>query len=359
MSASERSRSAGDPGPAFGRRRRAVRVEETSLVRSEVWSETGLPLVLSPATPGFDLAEWVATRRPELSQQLLVHGALLFRGFRLDSPDHFYAVARALCPELLDYRERAAPRVEVQPHVYTSTEFPADQWIPLHHEMSYSPNWPAKVLFYCQTAPVDGGRTPIADDRQILDKIDPAVRAVFAEKNVMYVRNYGEGLDLPWQEAFQTSDRGEVERYCRRLGMGFEWRSGDRLRTTTVRPPTVTHPVTGDELWFNHAHMFHHSNLPAAVRDSLLVEFSEHDLPRNALYGDGTPIPSPLLEEIRQLYRRQAVYFEWQQGDLLLVDNFLVSHGREPFRGPRRILVAMGELHLGDGVAAEEVRSDV
>ena len=329
-----------------GGRRKVVRQSQDDLVRLGTLEGFGeFPLVLEPNTGDVSLASWAAANRERIETLLLERGALLFRGFRVDSIERFQEAARAVTPDLLDYKERAAPRREVASKVYTSTEFPADQWIPLHHEMSYSRNWPAKLWFYCDQPAAEGGRTPIVDDRLILGRIRPEIQRPFLEKQVMYVRNYGEGVDLPWQQAFQTEDRAEVKAYCRKAGMELEWRGKDRLRTRTVRPATVTHPRTGVQLWFNHAHMFHVSNLDSGTRQVLLGQFAPDELPRNAFYGDGSPIPDEVLEEIRQIYRDAAVAFPWQRGDLLLLDNFLASHGREPFVGPRRIVVAMAELY--------------
>jgi alpha-ketoglutarate-dependent taurine dioxygenase len=329
--------------------RKAVSVDSAALVKSSLLApEDRFLLMLEPNMDGVDLVSWAASQREALDRQLLAHGGILFRGFNVDSVAQFTAVTRAVCDELLDYNERAAPRSEVEKSIYTSTEFPADQHIPMHHEMSYSHNWPAKIWFYCAQPPASGGRTPVSDDRKVLGRIDPAIRRRFVEKKIMFVRNYGEGVDLPWQEAFQTSDRGAVEEYCRKARMTVEWKDGNRLRTRSVRPATVVHPKTGETIWFNHAHMFHMSNLQPAVREALLAEFREDELPRNAFYGDGSPIESSVLDEIRGVYDEVALRFDWRQGDVLMLDNFLSSHGREPFVGPRRILVAMGELFTSE-----------
>jgi alpha-ketoglutarate-dependent taurine dioxygenase len=279
---------------------------------------------------------------------LLEHGAILFRNFDLSTVSQFEQFAQALAPSLLEYHERAAPRTEVGGKIYTSTEYPADQVIPLHHEMSYSHNWPTKLWFFCQQPARQGGQTPIASDRQVFSRIAPRIKERFMQKKVMYVRNYGKGLDLSWQETFQTHERSVVEKYCREAHTEFEWRSGDRLHTRQVRQAVAVHPKTGETVWFNHAHMFHQSNLTPMVRDSLLAEFKEDELPRNAFYGDGSPIESAVLEEIRDIYNQSAVIFSWQQNDILMLDNFLASHGREPFIGPRKVLVAMAELYTNE-----------
>jgi len=323
-----------------------VRLSQEELVKtSYLKGEEGFPLVVQPNVDNVNLVTWASCNNNFIKAQLLKYGAILFRGFDGDSATRFEQFARAISPQLIDYSERAAPRKEVGSRIYTSTEYPSDQCIPMHHEMSYSHNWPTKIWFYCQQPAQQRGGTPIASDRAVFKLIAPDIKERFVQKKVMYVRNYGEGVDLSWQEAFQTEDRAAVEAYCRKVHTEFEWRGGNRLRTRQVRQAVATHPQTGETVWFNHAHMFHISNVEPAVRNSLLAEFKEDELPRNAFYGDGTPIESSVLEEVREVYRQAAVTFTWRQGDIMMLDNFLVSHGRESFVGPRRILVAMAELY--------------
>jgi alpha-ketoglutarate-dependent taurine dioxygenase len=326
-----------------------VRLSQRSLVKLDYF-EAGerFPLVIRPVEDHLNLEAWTASNRAFVEEQLLEHGAILFRDFNVAAVEQFEAFARAISGQLLDYHERAAPRTEVSSRIYTSTEYPAEHAIPLHHEMSYSHNWPAKIWFYCAQPATVAGNTPIASDRKVFELIDPVIKQRFMQKKVMYVRNYGEGVDLAWQEAFQTTDRKAVEDYCRKARTQFEWRDGNRLRTRQVRQAVATHPVTGEVVWFNHAHMFHTSNLEPSVRESLLAEFKDDELPRNAFYGDGSPIESSILEEIRGIYANAAVSFDWQKGDILMLDNFLCSHGREPFSGPRKILVAMAELFVNE-----------
>ncbi len=333
-------------------RRRAIKLTEAALVTTRYLSEDAenFPLVIEPNVEGLDLAGWARNNRAFVESELLKHGALLFRNFAVDSPSRFEEFARTLVPELLDYLERAAARREVAKNIFTSTEYPADQAIPLHHEMSYSHNWPTKIWFHCAQPAREGGATPIANDRKVFKLIDPAIKEKFMRKKVMYVRNFGEGLDLSWQEAFQTEDRAAVEEYCRQARMTCEWRDGDRLRTRAVRQTIATHPRTRETVWFNHAHLFHVSNVERSAREALLAHFKEDELPRNAFYGDGSPIESSVLNEIREVYTQAAVAFRWQKGDVLLLDNFLASHGREPFTGPRSVLVAMAELFTSEDV---------
>jgi len=201
-----------------------------------------------------------------------------------------------------------------------------------------------KLWFFCVKAAEQGGATLIADGRKVFSLVNPEVRQRFIQKKVKYVRNYGRNFGLSWQVAFQTTNRTEVEKYCRRASIGVEWKDEQHLRTIQVFEPIVTHPKTGESLWFEHTAFFHVSSIEPVLRDALLKEFKEEDLPFNTYYGDGSPIEDPVLDQIREAYKQVTVRFPWVEGDVLLIDNMLTSHGREPFVGPRKVVVAMAEL---------------
>lgn len=328
-------------GP-IGRRAVSVSAEKT-FSTGFLGSAASLPLVVRPEVRDLDAGQWAALNRDTLRSELLRHGALLFRGFAIRRVAEFERFINALSGKLLEYSYGSTPRKQIAGHIYTSTEYPADQSIPLHNEMSYASNWPMKIWFLCVEAAESGGATPIADSRKVFRRISPRVRERFAEKGVMYVRNYDDGIDLSWQQVFGTTSREEVEAFCREAGIEYEWKGGDRLRTRQTCQAIAEHPALGDSVWFNQAHLFHVSALGAAAGASLLKEFGEANIPRNAYYGDGTSIESAALEEIRAAYEQEKVSFDWQERDVLMLDNMLVAHGRAPFTGPRRIVVGMSE----------------
>jgi alpha-ketoglutarate-dependent taurine dioxygenase len=325
-------------------RRQAVSVSAGELVRFDrLRGDRDLPALCAPAVESVDLAAWCRENRALIEQRLLQHGALLFRGFDVHAPESFERVIEAVSGELLEYRERSTPRSQVHHNVYTSTDYPADQAIFPHNENSYQWTFPLKLFFCCQVEPTAGGETPIADCRRVYRRIPPSVRRPFLEKGVMYVRNFGDGLGLSWQSVFQTSDKATVEAYCRSVRMEVEWKAGNRLRVRRVLPATVRHPRTGEEIWFNHGTFFHVTTLPATVRETLLSSFAEEDLPSNTYYGDGSPIEAEVLQELRGIYLDERIIFPWRRGDVLLLDNVLTAHAREPYRGERRILTGMAE----------------
>jgi len=258
----------------------------------------------------------------------------------------FEQFMKSIAGDLLDYSYRSTPRTQVSGRIYTSTEYPAHQTIPLHNEMSYTRRWPMMLGFFCVEAAEHGGETPIADSRKVFERIDSSIRDRFSRRGVRYVRHYGDALDLTWQNVFQTENRREAEEFCRAAGIEFEWRGDERLCTSEVCQGTAAHPRTGEMVWFNQAHLFHVSSLESEIRD-LLLSSSGGEPPRNAFYGDGTPIDNSDLEVIRAAYEKETVVFPWRKKDVLLLDNMLAAHGRKPYRGARQIVVGMGRPHTG------------
>ncbi len=300
-----------------------------------------LPVVVSAEVPGTPVAQFLPTAGPLIRQQLLEHGAVLLRGFDVGGVEGFEGVVRAVSGEPLAYAERSSPRSSIKGRVYTSTDYPPSEEIFLHNENSYQATWPLTVFFHCLQPPATLGSTPLADTRQILASIDPAVRREFSARGWMVVRNFTEGFGVPWQQAFNTDDRDEVGRYCARNGVEVEWTGTNALRTRARRKAVHRHPVTGEAVWFNHLAFFHVTTLAAEVCAGLREMYDEADLPTNTYYGDGARIPDDVVAHLRDCYRAAQRRFDWQLDDVLLVDNMLTAHGREPFTGPRKIAVAM------------------
>ncbi|MDH0864405.1 TauD/TfdA family dioxygenase [Mitsuaria sp. GD03876] len=302
-----------------------------------------LPALIEPETFGEPLMDALARRRGEIETLVGTVGGVLLRGFDVPDAAAFRAFAAGFGHPLLSYEFGSTPRSEVGAGVYTSTEYPAHQSIPLHNEQAYTREWPMKIWFHCVTASPEGGETPIADSRAVLRRMPPAIRARF-EPGILYVRNYGD-FDVPWQKVFNTTAPADVERYCSANEIRWEWQPDGSLRTTQRCQAVETHPRAGEAVWFNQAHLFHASNLPPEVRESLEDLLGVENLPRNTFFADGSPIPDGLLDEVRAVLDAETVSFRWEAGDVLMLDNMLAAHARSPFRGPRKVIVAMAEPH--------------
>jgi len=297
--------------------------------------------VLVKGQPGQSIHDLDASVRATLDQALSTVGGVLFRGFNVPTPIDFKRFAASFGAPLASYEFGSTPRSKVFAGVYSSTEYPAHQFIPLHNEQAYTRPWPSRIWFHCIKASETGGETPIADSRLIHQRMPAEIRELFASRELLYVRNYSGALDLPWQKVFNTQDRAQVERYCQDNGIEWQWKADGELRTRQRCAAVLQHPETGEWVWFNQAHLFHVSAIEPTVRASLLAAVGEENLPRHVYFGDGSAIADQVLDTVREVYRQTAVSFPWQPGDILMLDNRLVAHGRNPYTGDRKVIVAM------------------
>jgi amino acid adenylation domain-containing protein/FkbM family methyltransferase len=327
---------------------RAISLTENNLIKtSEIRPGEKLPLVIQPATDEVDLIDWARNNQAFIQRELLSHGAILFRGFDHDWTAEFEQFASAICDDLFN-ENGEHPRESVSGHVYTPVFYPSEQQLLWHNENSFNLRWPMKIWFCCLIPAEQGGETPIVDSRKVFQALNPRLRERFIEKQVMYVRNYGNGLGLNWETVFRTNERSEVEELCRRTSMSYEWKPGNRLRTECVRPAAGQHPATGEMVWFNQAQHWHISCLDAATRESIQSVLREEDWPRSCYYGDGTPIEDSAMAEILGVYKELEVSEPWRRGDVLLLDNMLTAHARNAYKGVRKLLVTMGEMSSYD-----------
>lgn len=301
-----------------------------------------LPVCITAPKENLSLLDSIESYRNDTRQILSTVGGVLFRGFDVPSVEVFQEIARSFGSPLLSYEFGSTPRTSVTSGgVYTSTEYPAHQHIPLHNEKAYTREWPMKIWFHCVQQPVSGGETPIADSRAIYRDIPKDIRDKFAE-GLLYVRNYND-FGVPWQQVFNTSDESEVEAYCAKSQIKCIWNEDGSLRTEQTCQGVEQHPDIGDWVWFNQAHLFHESNLQPEVREMLVDMYGSEGMPRNVFWADGTQIEDGVLNEVREVLDKHTVLFPWQNGDVMMLDNMLTAHARTPFEGPRKIVVAMAE----------------
>ncbi|WP_368491801.1 amino acid adenylation domain-containing protein [Pseudomonas sp. Hg5Tf] len=323
---------------AAGREAVASAVRESLLAPPQVF-----PLLVEPNDPGVDLVAWVNHNRPWLEEKLARHAGILLRGFALHDIHAFEALAEAVQPGLYgQYGD--LPKKEGGKNTYRSTPYPEKKMILFHNESSHQDTWPRKQLFFCEQPSPVGGATPVVDCRQMYLRLPEALRETFEQKGLLYVRTFADKLDVSWQHFFKTDDRAQVEARCQAAGIQWTWLDNDELQIRTPCPAIIRHPLTGEKTFFNQVQLHHIYCLDADVREDLLALFGIERMPRHVYYGDGSPIEDEVMQVIGELYEACAVRFDWRKGDVILLDNMLAAHARDPFEGPRKIVVAMGEM---------------
>lgn len=307
--------------------------------------EEGRPaLVRVPVLGGMgEAVGWLREVEPEVGSALREHGVVFLRGLPVVGSGDVALVRDVLVPRRTPYREKATPRSDFGDGVFSSTDLPASQSIRMHNENSYTLTFPGRLLFACLVAPVEGGATPVADCRRVLAGLPGDLVGRVEASGWTLTRNYSPYVSLDWREAFGTGDRGRVEEYCGEGRIGWRWGSGGGLTTRQVRPGVIAHPVTGERVWFNHLAFWSEWSLEEDIREALVEEFGAGGLPFSTGVGDGGPLSRDDVAVLNAAYAAATVREVWRVGDVMLVDNVLAAHGRDPFRGDRRIAVAMGE----------------
>jgi hypothetical protein len=333
-----------------------------------------LPLVVTPA--GSDkssafLEKWNVENRAWLLEKITEHGAILFRGFTVDTPKKFESIARSVQSDLKNNYLGTSPRNGLTEYVFSASELPDYYPIPQHCEMSFTVNPPSR-LFFCCLQPVEGegGETPLVDFRTVYKEMNPEIRDRFISKGIRIIRNYcgpegGSKFDLwnlkRWDEMFLTTDRKAIEEACRENAFDFKWKPNNILQLTSEQPATIKHPVTGEPVWFNHSQVFHLSTAPAEFRriakrqSSLRFWFlymfskaavffkrsftSTEDQALHCTHADGTQISDSDLEHVRDVIWKNMTIYKWERGDVVAIDNFSIAHGRMPYKGPRTVVV--------------------
>lgn len=298
---------------------------------------------LAGETSADALCLWLEQNLDLVFDQLQEHGALLLRGYQVNTPEDFADVVEALQLENMPYIGGAAVRNKVAGgKVLTANEAPPSEPIPFHHEMAQVPSPPAYLAFCCDVPPGAGGETPIILSHAVYTFAAthyPAFTAQVEALGVRYIRTLPEeddptsAIGRSWKSTYQTQDRSEAETRMQEQGTQWEWLANGNLKTTTRKLPAIrVEPRTGKKTFFN-----------AMVAAYLGWVDSRNDPVKAVTLGDDSPVDHEAMMGIADFMERTKVAIPWVKGDVLLVDNGLTMHSRNPFTPPRRILASVAK----------------
>ena len=301
------------------------------------------------AWAGDGAVAWAGAHREALRAVVTEHGCVLVRGLGLGGAAGTGAVFRQLTTGLMTEKEAFAARQAYPSGLYSSSKWPPNQQMCMHHELSYALEFPGLMLFACLQAPGSGGATAVADSTAVLGDLPTGLIERFEREGWVLMRTYNEDFGASVEEAFGTGDRGAVEAYCRANAIEFEWQPDGVLRTRQRRSAVVRHPLTGQRCWFNQVAFLNEATIDPEVREYLVDLYGEDGLPFNTRFGNGDPIGEDVIQLLNETYEARTAREPWQAGDLMLVDNIRTAHSREAFSGPREVLVGMGDpVRLAD-----------
>ena len=232
--------------------------------------------------------------------------------------------------------------------VFRTTPYAPEEDLLFHNEAAHTPQVPRYLFFYCHRAAETGGSTPISDGARALELLERTIADALRRHGLIYRRRFVEGLDVAWQDYFDTDDPAEVERHCRRDGLALSWNDdGVEVDYSTLAIGCLP---DGRQSMFHQVALHH----PAFLDDDIREYFSTYDpqgcTPRNVLLGDGTPLPDAWARKIVDAQNRAGKYFAWEPGDVLALDNRAFAHGRMHFSGRRENYVIMSALEAIEDV---------
>ena len=310
---------------------------------SGVWDRIGLPV---------DRIQTILSK----------HGGILIRSIGIDwSAADFQRTILEVTPRLRDYIGGTSPREVVHGKVMKATSLPGEWSIPPHQEMAYTKTAPSFITFFCENPAASGGESTITDMRLVLATIDARIREKFERFGIQLRRvlpsietmRLKPGIQKPWSEVFATDDRRQVEAIVADKGWKAEWLTGDTLRLwQDIVPAVITHPITGESIWCNQAHFFSPACMMAwAAEDGRRADYeaikaakkSHPEMLDDVLLGNGEPVSEEDALHIYRVLRQLEADLLLGHGDLLILDNLILAHGRKPFVGDRRVLVVLSD----------------
>lgn len=303
------------------------------------------PLLIESRSDDFDLWAWLSTEKQQWLDLLHNYGALAFRGFHVNSVSQMEQFSSYTLDDIFLGNTEHRP-VMGSSTVQVPVEFASDIKLLWHNENTFNQSWPQRAIFACGQPALQGGETPLVDSRLVYSSIPARIRDAFEKKGVMYVRKCGDNdnFGLGWRTLFGSDNRLEVERSLDQQNIQYEWLKTGDLITRSIRPGVWPHPITKELSWINQAQHWHFYCLPEKTRVAISKLFEDCDYPRNCFYGDGSIISDEDMQTILDQYPKYEVALPWQKGDVILVDNILCAHSRNPYVGQRKIFVCFGNM---------------
>lgn len=291
-----------------------------------------------------EVVAWVADRRQQLLDLSTIHGAVYFRGFPLKTAEDFDAFVAALDLPNFPYRKSLsnAVRINRTERVFTANEAPPDVKIFFHHELAQTPVFPARILFFCELAALEGGATPICRSDALYERLKLAAPNFIHDcetkglryTNVMPSDNdLQSGMGRSWKSTLSVSSADEAEVRLRELNYSWEWLDDGCLKVTTTVLPAVREVGPGRKTFFN--------QLIAAYCG---WKDRRNDLSQAIRFSDGSALDATAVATAVQLADELTFDIPWQSGDVALIDNTIAMHARRTFRGPRKVLASLADM---------------
>jgi len=316
-----------------------LKLEPQPVSSQQHHGDAAFPLVL--VADGPVLQQDLRAQSAALMEQLATHGAILFRGCGVADAQAFDDIVDGFGLPNFAYDESLsnAVRHNCTPRVFTANEAPRNVEIFLHHEMAQTPYFPSHLFFFCEQAAASGGTTPLCRSDVLLEKLTMHLPEFVARCRAHGARysltmpaeaDATSGQGRSWRQTLNVDAREAAEARLAALEYDWQWLPDDAIRTTTPALSLIRRAPSGNEVFFN----------------QLIAAFcgwqdQRNNGARSVSYGDGSAFDDADVQSAVEIAYDLVFDLPWESGDVALIDNYQVMHGRRPFLGQRRVLASL------------------
>ena len=252
--------------------------------------------------------------REEIINLFKSYGVLLFRGFE-NSVATFTQFTNTLSKDFRDYTGGVFNRRVINGNATILSVNDFNDEIKLHGEMYYQQDIPLMLWFFCAHPASQDGETIICDGRQFFNELSSPLKELFSHKKLKYCGHLDKEV---WQKRYKTTDLKVVEQTCRSNNLLWQINEDESIDVQYVCP--AIHPSRCGKY-----STFISSLLPA-----------KHRYQNTVFFDDDSEITDDIVSELNEVAERITTEISWKTGDILMVDNTRIMHGRRAFSDPQR-----------------------
>lgn len=282
--------------------------------------------------------------RGYLDDALKEYAAVLIKGLPISETHHFHEFTKQLEFKDMTYASGSGFREQIVSNIYGASDDPAEYTIEPHNEMSVLDKAPSKIMFCCLSEGTTGGESPVVFNQDVMRDINKDVFRKAKDKKIRYYRNLPHKKNsqyITWQGTFLTDKEEKAEAEMKEKNISWKWQENGNLTIWNTIPATRLHPVTGKEIWFNQINANHYTYYKCHPDYTTRQHLTPYEYHYHCSYGDGEEFEESTIDHIRSITWNNAMALKLQNGDVLLLDNFLCQHSRIGYTGHRKVVVQL------------------
>ncbi|NES02875.1 MAG: TauD/TfdA family dioxygenase [Okeania sp. SIO2F4] len=242
------------------------------------------------------------------------YGFLLFRGFETNV-NTFAEFSNSLSKDFMDYTGGVINRriINEDGTILTVNDFKDE--MELHGEMYYINKPPQIVWFFCANPPLKDGETTVCDGQQFFHELSSSTKDLLSRKKLKISGNFKKEY---WQKKYKTNDVNVVKEICNSQGKEVQVNEDESIYFKFICSAIHNSRTEQDDVFINS-----------------LLRLKKVN-PKSVCFDDDSEITDEIMSELNEIAEKITIEINWQKGDILMIDNTRIMHGRRAFSDDRR-----------------------